>query len=61
MGHLSKEVESAMKVLTDLSSIARRTGDHDLMYAANRAWREIDAYERQAAKASPPHPPHGAA
>src|ERR1700754_3175972 len=42
--------EAAMRAITALASAA---GDDGLMYAANRAWRELDQHHR---RTSPPPP-----
>lgn len=36
-----KQIDAAMKVLSDLSALAKQTGNDDLMYAANRAWVQL--------------------
>jgi hypothetical protein len=38
--------DAAMRAITDLSNAARASGDDGLMYAANRAWRELHPHRR---------------
>lgn len=38
---MDKQVDQAMRVLSDLSNAAKESGDIILMYAANRAWHEL--------------------
>lgn len=42
---INKQTEAAMKALSELSNAAKSAGNGDLMYAANRAWHELDAYQ----------------
>jgi len=48
---LKQQTEAAMKALTELSTAAKDAGDGDLMYGANRAWRELYAHETVMLKA----------
>ncbi len=41
MTDLRKQTEAVMKALTDLWVQAKKAGDGDLMYAANRAWTQL--------------------
>lgn len=43
MSDLDKEIESAMQVVSNLSTDARAEGDLPTMYAANRAWHALSA------------------
>lgn len=38
--------DTCMKLLSELSGAAKDAGDDALMYAANRAWRELQAAHR---------------
>lgn len=43
MTDLNNEIDNAMKAISKLSNDARAAAELPLMYAANRAWRELDS------------------
>lgn len=45
MANLTKQLEAAMKVLSDLAAAAKAVGDGDLMCAAGRAMTELHNYQ----------------
>jgi hypothetical protein len=52
MHNLNEDVEKAMRVLSELSTRAKRLGADDTFYAANRAWHELHNLNRAPAKDS---------
>lgn len=46
----AKHLDDAMLTLSRLSVAAQAAGDSGLMYAANRAWRELDQHRRDSAE-----------
>lgn len=42
MAEIDKEINSAMQVVSLLSANAKAEGDLPTMYAANRAWHELN-------------------
>jgi hypothetical protein len=43
---LMDKLANAIRVVNDLSVSAKTAGDDDLMYAANRAWHQLDKHAR---------------
>jgi hypothetical protein len=50
MGDLDDQLIQAKITLSQLSTYAKSVGDLPTMYAANRAWRELDAADRDVQK-----------
>lgn len=47
MSNITKKTEAAMKTLSELSRDAGQAEQLHVMYAANRAWRELDKANRR--------------
>lgn len=43
---VAKCLDAAIRVVNELSTAARLAGDTETMYAANRAWHELDGRRR---------------
>jgi hypothetical protein len=50
MGDLEDQLTRAKVIISQLSTYAKSVGDLPTMYAANRAWHELDAADRDLQK-----------